>query len=45
MVDSAEMIHALSFRLLTRLLFSCNIRNAILDNGAFSKPIFSKWSK
>ena len=37
--NSAEMIHAIIYNFAASL--SCNIRHPILDNGAFSKPIFS----
>ena len=37
--NSAEMIHAIIYNFAASL--SCNIRQTILDNGAFSKPSFS----
>ena len=42
MANLAEMINAISaFIKAFDASFSLNIRNSILDNGAFSKPIFS----
>ena len=37
--NSAEMIHAIIYNFAASL--SCNIRQTVLDNGAFSKPSFS----